>query len=86
MPMAPPICCEVLISPDASPASAASTPASAAIEMGTKENPIPTPIEQEAGKQVTHVGTVGGHLREVHEASGERRHPDHHDRLHPDRG
>src|SRR6266508_2204623 len=35
IPNAPPICCDVLIRPDASPASAGSIPASAAIEIGT---------------------------------------------------
>ena len=42
-PSAPPICCEVLISPDARPASCGSTPASAAIETGMNANAIPTP-------------------------------------------
>ena len=41
--MAPPICCEVLIRPEASPASRSATPASAAIETGTNANAMPTP-------------------------------------------
>ena len=52
MPSAPPICCEVLSSPDASPASAGCTPASAAIEIGTNEKPSPTAISRKPGKQV----------------------------------
>ena len=48
MPSAPPICCDVLIRPDASPASAACTPASAAIEIGTNEKPMPIADQQEA--------------------------------------
>ncbi len=43
-PSAPPICCDVLISPDASPASSGSTPASAAIDIGMNANAMPTPI------------------------------------------
>ena len=45
-PSAPPICCEVLISPDASPASCGSTPASAAIDIGMNENAMPTPTSR----------------------------------------
>ena len=51
MPSAPPICCDVLISPDASPASAGCTPASAAIEIGTNEKPRPTPISRKPGNR-----------------------------------
>ena len=51
MPSAPPICCEVLIRPDASPASEGVTPASAAIEIGTNENPIPTPMIRKPGSR-----------------------------------
>ena len=40
-PRAPPICCEVLISPDASPASAGSGPVTAAMVTGTKDMPRP---------------------------------------------
>ena len=51
MPSAPPICCDVLISPDASPASACLTPASAAIEIGTNENASPTPMSRKPGSR-----------------------------------
>ena len=51
MPSAPPICWEVLIRPEASPASDAFTPASAAIEIGTNENPIPTPMIRKPGSR-----------------------------------
>ena len=51
MPSAPPICCEVLIRPEASPASAGFTPASAAIEIGTNENPMPTPMIRKPGSR-----------------------------------
>ena len=54
IPSAPPICCEVLSSPDARPASAGCTPASAAIEIGTNEKPIPNPTSRKPGsKSVT---------------------------------
>ena len=51
MPSAPPICCEVLISPDARPASAGCTPARAAIEIGTNEKPIPSPTSRKPGSR-----------------------------------
>ena len=52
-PTAPPICCEVLISPEARPASWACTPASAAIEIGTNEKPRPTaPIRKPGSRSV----------------------------------
>src|SRR6185312_6146267 len=51
MPSAPPICCDVLISPDARPASFACTPASAAIEIETNENAIPTAITRNPGRR-----------------------------------
>src|SRR3712207_8828794 len=46
-PSAPPICWLVLMSPEARPASRSPTPASAAMEIGTNEKPIPTPIRSE---------------------------------------
>ncbi len=52
-PSAPPICCEVLISPDARPASCGATPASAAIDIGTNEKPRPTPIAKNPGSRST---------------------------------
>ena len=51
MPSAPPICCDVLKSPEASPASSAFTPASAAIEIGTNEKPSPTDISRKPGRR-----------------------------------
>ena len=51
MPTAPPICCDVLISPDARPASCGFVPASAAIVIGTKANGIATPRIRKPGKR-----------------------------------
>ena len=51
IPSAPPICCDVLMRPEARPASAASMPASAAIEIGTKENPRPTATSRKPGSR-----------------------------------
>src|SRR6185503_6777227 len=51
IPSAPPICCDVLIRPDATPASSAGTPASAAIEMETNENAIPTAVTRKPGRR-----------------------------------
>ena len=48
---APPICWDVLIRPDASPASEGSTPARAAIEIGTNEKPIPIAISRNPGSR-----------------------------------
>jgi hypothetical protein len=42
-PIAPPTCCAVFNSPDASPASSWLTPASAAIETGMNANARPKP-------------------------------------------
>src|SRR5215211_4316963 len=50
MPSAPPICCDVLNTHDARPASDACTPASAAIEIGTNEKPSPAAISREQGR------------------------------------
>ena len=51
MPSAPPICWEVLISPEARPASDGCTPASAAIEIGTKVKPMPTAMTRKPGSR-----------------------------------
>ena len=51
IPSAPPICCDVLKRPEASPASDARTPASAAIEIGTNEKPSPAPISRNPGRR-----------------------------------
>ena len=51
MPTAPPICCDVLISPDARPASACCTPASAAIEIGTKQSAMPNAMIRKPGSR-----------------------------------
>ena len=51
MPSAPPICWEVLIRPEARPASEGLTPASAAIEIGTNENPMPTAMTRNPGSR-----------------------------------
>src|SRR4051795_605490 len=51
MPSAPPTCCDVLISPDARPASDGFTPASAAIEIGTNVKPMPTAMTRKPGSR-----------------------------------
>ena len=51
IPSAPPICCYVLMRPDAKPASAGWMPASAAIEIGTNEKPRPTAISRNPGNR-----------------------------------
>ena len=51
IPIAPPIWRLVLISPDATPASARSTPVRPAIVTGTKANPIPAPPSTNAGNR-----------------------------------
>src|SRR4051794_3111212 len=50
-PIAPPICCAVLMSPDARPASCASTPASAAIATGMNENGNANPTSRYPGRR-----------------------------------
>jgi len=49
-PSAPPICWDVLISPDARPDSAFETPLTAAIVMGTKANPSPTAASSDGNR------------------------------------
>jgi hypothetical protein len=63
IPSAPPICCDVLISPDARSASDGCTPASAAIEIGTKEK-LATPVILAAGvlKLPSLAGPAGDHI------------------------
>src|SRR5260221_14612425 len=59
-PIAPPTCCAALISPDASPASCGSTPASAAIDIGVNENAMPTPTIRYPGRRcVTNEPSTG---------------------------
>ena len=72
-PTAPPICCDVLIRPDASPASSGSTPASAAIVIGTNPNGIPGPISEEAGQEVDDVRPVDRDLRVPEQPERHRR-------------
>jgi hypothetical protein len=61
IPSATPICCEVLKSPEARPASEACTPAGAAIEIGTNEKP-PDRDQPEPRQEVAEVGAVDGYL------------------------
>ena len=58
-PSAPPICWDVLISPEARPASRPVTPASAAIEIGTNVNPSPVPRMMNPGKRSVKYEPVG---------------------------
>ena len=58
-PIAPPICCEVLMSPLASPDSRSSTPATAAIVIGTKTMPAPTAHDDGRAEHVRHEAAVG---------------------------
>ena len=49
-PSAPPTCCDVLISPDARPASCGSTPLTAAIVIGTNAKPSPTAASSDGNR------------------------------------
>src|SRR5262245_42637289 len=51
IPTAPPICCEVLMRPDARPASCGFVPATAAIVTDTYANGIPSPMIRKPGKR-----------------------------------
>src|SRR4051812_15911971 len=55
-PSAPPTCCEVLIRPEAIPASSWVTPISEAIWTGTNEKPSPTPAAPPPGGEVSRGG------------------------------
>ena len=50
-PIAPPICWVVLIRPEAMPASAGRTPASAPIVIGMNASAIPIPLSRNAGNR-----------------------------------
>ena len=50
-PIAPPICWFVLISPEATPASADETPVRAPIDIGTKASANPSPLMMNAGNR-----------------------------------
>ena len=63
-PIAPPICRLVFTSPEATPASARSTPARLAIVTGTKEKPSPVAAEHEGREEIPEVVAVHRHLRE----------------------
>ena len=76
MPSAPPICCDVLISPEASPASAGLHARQRRDRDRHEREADADPDQQEAGQEVAEVGAADRDLREVHEARGERRHPD----------
>src|ERR1700758_5163984 len=69
-PIAPPICRLVFTSPEATPASARSTPARLAIVTGTKEKPSPTPPSTKGGKQIPEVVTVHRQPRQQAERDG----------------
>ena len=51
-PRAPPICCVVVIKPDATPASSWATPLIAPMVTGTNERPRPTPAKRNPGSNV----------------------------------
>ena len=52
-PIAPPTCCVVLISPDATPASDGRTPVRAPIDIGTNASARPRPLIMNAGNRST---------------------------------
>ena len=60
MPTAPPICCDVLMSPEARPASSCFVPATAAIVTGTNANGSPMPMMRKPGKRSGQVRAVDG--------------------------
>ena len=63
-PSAPPICWQVLIRPDARPASCGSTPATAAIVIGTNAKPEAEGRDQRREQDVADVGAADRDLRE----------------------
>ena len=86
IPTAPPICCEVLIRPDASPASCGWVPASAAIVSETNASGMPNPITRKPGKRFLQYEPSARDLREEDEAHRHHGHADDERRLHPDAG
>ena len=72
MPSAPPICCDVLISPDARPASFAVHARERRDRDRHERERHPDRDQQEARQQVAEVRAADRDLREVHEADGEQ--------------
>ena len=83
MPSAPPICCVVLNSPDASPASQAALCERRNRNRHEREAE-PDRNHQEPGQQVSPVRAADRDLCGVHEARCQRRHPDDEHRLDAD--
>ena len=84
MPSAPPICCDVLISPEARPASFACDARERRDRDRDEREPHAQRDHEEARQQVAEVGAPDGDLREVQEADGEEAHPRHEHRLDAD--
>ena len=86
IPTAPPICCDVLISPDARPASAWLTPARAAIEIGTKQSAIPSAtIRKPGSRSAAYEPPTETCVKQQH-ADRQQRHPARDQRLDADLG
>ena len=68
IPTAPPICCDVLIRPEARPASSCCVPASAAIVSETNASGMPKPITRKPGKRFFQYEPSDRDLREEDEA------------------
>ena len=84
-PSAPPTCWEVLISPEASPASCGSVPVTAAIVTGTNDEAEPDGGQQ---RRAEHVGgeraAARRDLREPEQAAGDQQQPGDQRRLEAD--
>ena len=85
-PSAPPTCCEVLISPLASPARWSFTPETAAIVCGTNAKPRPTAARSDGPRTSPRKVPSGGDLAEPDQAGGDQCHPGREDRLVADPG
>ena len=72
IPSAPPICCEVLISPEASPASVGPDPGERGDRDRHEGEPDPEADQEEAGQQVRDIAAVDRDLGEQDQARGER--------------
>ena len=86
IPTAPPICWDVLISPEARPASSGFVPASAAIVSETNASGSPKPITRKPGNRFFQYDPSTETCVKQDEPQGHHRHADDERRLHSDPG
>ena len=85
VPIEPPICCEALTMPEATPLSFSGTTVAIAMD-GATVNPKPTPIRINDGRTVGGVSRLDADAREEHQAEAGGEHPGRDERARADAG